>query len=46
MTKETSVKLFEQQQVRTHWNDIEETWYFSIVDVIQILTESDRPRKY
>lgn len=46
MTKENSIKLFEQQQVRTHWDDTQEKWYFSIIDVIAILTESERPRKY
>ncbi|WP_445731512.1 BRO-N domain-containing protein [Mariniflexile sp.] len=46
MTKETAIKLFEQQQVRTQWNDDEEKWYFSIIDVIAILTDSERPRKY
>ena len=46
MTKETAIKLFEQQQVRTQWNEEEEKWYFSIVDVIQILAENNRPRKY
>ena len=46
MTKETSIKLFEQKQIRSIWNEEEEKWYFSIVDVIQVLTESDRPRKY
>ena len=33
------VKLFEQQKVRTHWDEKEEKWYFSIVDVISILTD-------
>jgi hypothetical protein len=46
MTKETSIKLFEQRQIRSIWNEEEEKWYFSIVDVIQILTDSERPRKY
>lgn len=46
MKKENSIKLFENQKVRTHWNDQEEKWYFSVVDTIQILTESERPRKY
>ena len=46
MTKETAIKLFEQNQIRSIWNDGEEKWYFSIIDVIQILTESERPRKY
>jgi hypothetical protein len=46
MTKETAIKLFEQKQVRSVWNDEEEKWYFSVVDVIEVLTETDRPRKY
>jgi len=40
MTKETAIKLFEQKQVRSHWNDEEEKWYFSIVDVVGVLTDS------
>ncbi len=39
MKKNTSIKLFEQKQVRAIWNDEEEKWYFSIIDVINILTE-------
>jgi hypothetical protein len=46
MTKETAVKLFEQKQIRSVWNDDEEKWYFSIIDVIEVLTGTDRPRKY
>lgn len=46
MNKDTDIKLFESKQVRTHWNEQNEKWYFSIVDVIEILTESPRPRKY
>jgi len=46
MTKETAIILFEQKQIRSVWSDEEEKWYFSIVDVIQALTDSDRPRKY
>ncbi len=46
MTKETAIKLFEQKQIRTVWNDEEEKWYFSIVDVIGVLTDSPNPRKY
>ena len=46
MEKQTSIKLFEEKQVRSIWSEEEEEWYFSIVDIIQILTESDRPRKY
>lgn len=44
--KETAIKLFQEQKVRTQWNDTEEKWYFSVIDVIAILTESERPRKY
>lgn len=40
------MKLFEAKQVRTSWSDKEEKWYFSIVDVIEVLTDSPRPRKY
>lgn len=46
MSKETAIKLFEQKQVRSVWSDEEEKWYFSIVDVIEVLTETDRSRKY
>ncbi len=40
MTKETSIKLFEQKQVRSIWNDEDEKWYFSVTDMLQILTDS------
>jgi DNA-damage-inducible protein D len=40
------VKLFEQQKVRTHWDEKEEKWYFSISDVIVILTQSVDPLAY
>ena len=40
MTKETAVKLFEQKQVRSVWNEEDEKWYFSIVDVVAILSNS------
>jgi hypothetical protein len=46
MTKETAIKLFEQKQIRSTWQDDEEKWYFSIIDVIEVLTDTDRPRKY
>lgn len=46
MTKETAIKLFEQKQIRSIWSEEDEKWYFSIVDVVQALTDSDRPRKY
>ena len=46
MKKENSIILFHQKQVRRHWDEEKEIWYFSVVDVIEILTESPRPRKY
>ncbi|MCK9499691.1 MAG: Bro-N domain-containing protein [Bacteroidales bacterium] len=46
MTKENAIKIFEQKQVRTKWDEEQEKWYFSVIDVIEILTESPRPRKY
>jgi len=42
----SSVKLFESKKIRSVWNEEEEKWYFSIVDVIEVLTDSPNPRKY
>ena len=38
------IKLFEQKQIRTHWDAENEEWYFSVVDVVGALTEQDSPR--
>jgi hypothetical protein len=46
MTKENAIKLFQDQRVRVHWDNDQEKWYFSIIDIIGVLTESERPRKY
>ncbi len=46
MTKENAIKLFQDQRVRVYWERDQEKWYFSIIDVIGVLTESERPRKY
>jgi len=46
MTKENAIKLFQDKRVRVQWNEEQEKWYFSIVDIIGILTESPNPRKY
>ena len=40
MTKETAIKLFNDRKIRTHWDEEQEKWYFSIVDVVGVLTES------
>jgi hypothetical protein len=44
--KENSIKLFEDKRVRVLWDGEQEKWYFSIIDVIEVLTGTDRPRKY
>ena len=41
MNKETSIKLFEEQKVRVEWDENQEKWYFSIVDVVAVLTSSE-----
>ncbi len=43
---ETVVKLFEEKKVRTHWDEVAEEWYFSVIDVVEILTGSTNPRDY
>lgn len=42
----SDIKLFESKKVRTHWDEKKELWYFSIIDVIEILTDSNNPRRY
>jgi len=46
MAKEHSIKLFQDKKVRTTWDENKEEWFFSIVDVVEILTESPNPRRY
>jgi len=46
MNKEDAIQIFEDKQVRTVWDAEQEKWYLSIIDVIEILTGTDRPRKY
>ena len=46
MTKQEAIKLFEEKKVRTVWDDEHEKWYFSIVDVVAILTDSLNPNNY
>ena len=41
-----SIKLFESKQIRTEWDETKQKWYFAIIDVIEILTESHNPRRY
>jgi uncharacterized protein (DUF2225 family) len=46
MKKDNSIIIFNQKQVRRAWDEEKELWYFSVVDVIEILTNNQRPRKY
>lgn len=46
MTKLNAIQLFEDKKVRTVWDSEHEKWFISIIDVIEVLTESERPRKY
>ncbi|MDR1190520.1 MAG: Bro-N domain-containing protein [Verrucomicrobiales bacterium] len=46
MTQQKTVKIFEDKKVRTVWDDEHEKWYFSIVDVVAVLTDSDNPQVY
>ena len=46
MTKKANIKVFENKKIRTVWDEEKEEWYFSVVDVVEVLTDSPRPRKY
>ena len=46
MEKQDAIKIFEDKKVRTLWDAEQEKWYLSIIDIIEILTGTDRPRKY
>ena len=46
MVKKQAIKLFEEKKVRTVWDDEEEKWYFCVVDVVEVLTDSANPQTY
>ena len=46
MENNTSIKLFESKKIRTHWDETDEKWYFSVIDVVEALTDSSNPRDY
>jgi hypothetical protein len=46
MASKTKLKMFEHNQIRSVWDEKQEKWYFSVVDVIAVLTDSDNPRNY
>ena len=43
---DNKIKLFEGNEIRSAWDNEKEEWYFSIIDILGVLTESDNPRKY
>ena len=44
--KSKQIAIFEGGQIRRHWDEEKELWYFSVMDIIQILAQTERPRKY
>ena len=46
MSQQEAIKLFDSKRIRTVWDEDQEKWFFSIVDVIAVLTESANPRTY
>ena len=46
MTKKQAIQLFQERKVRTVWDDKEEKWYFCVVDVVEVLTDSVNPTDY
>ena len=45
-SKKKAMAIFEGKEIRRVWNDEKESWYFSVVDIVEILAQTDRPRKY
>jgi len=46
MTQDTAIKLFEGKGIRTHFDEQSEEWYFSVIDIVEALTDSSSPRDY
>jgi len=46
MKKENSLILFNKKNIRRHWDEEKELWFFSVIDVIEVLTVSSNPRRY
>lgn len=42
----SNIKLFQSKQIRSEWSEVKQKWYFAIIDVVEILTESNNPRRY
>jgi len=46
MKQENKLQLFQEQKIRTHWDDKQEKWFFSVQDVVQVLSESKDVKQY
>ncbi|RJQ24757.1 hypothetical protein C4577_07025 [Candidatus Parcubacteria bacterium] len=46
MVNKSKIAIFEGKRIRRHWNDQEEKWYFSVIDIVEVLAQTLRPRKY
>ena len=46
MTQKDAIKLFEERKIRTVWDEDQEKWYFSVVDIVSVLTDSANPTDY
>ena len=46
MSEQNKIQLFEDQPIRTAWDEEKEEWYFSVVDVVGVLSGTDNPRRY
>jgi len=46
MGNKMSIKIFESKKIRSVWDEKKEKWFFSVIDVIEVLTDSQNPRKY
>jgi hypothetical protein len=44
--KENKIAIFENREIRRYWDDEKEEWYFLVIDIVEVLTQTDRPRKY
>ena len=42
----SNIKLFENKEIRSYWDEVEQQWYFSIIDIVAVLTDSSNPRDY
>lgn len=46
MKKNSKISLFQGKKIRRYWNEDEEMWYFSVIDIISVLTDSSVPKRY